>query len=112
VLTFRIGRHALADLAFTLGSRRLQRTPRIARARLDERGLSELRARLEGSGLHVEESGEARARLQKLRESYERYAWTIAHQLALELPDWLPAGEVSGNWRAAASRDRRSRALP
>jgi hypothetical protein len=111
-LTFRIGRHALADLtlAFTKSGRR--RSPPITRARLTGDGLSELRSRLEGSGLHSEGGEEATQRLEKLRGSYEPYALAIARQLALELPVWLPVGEVKENWRMAVKHGRGAGLLP
>ena len=54
------------------------------------------------------EREESRKRLAHLRGSYELYAFTISHQLALDLPDWVP-DEVQGNWRAATRREFRGR---
>ena len=76
------------------------------RERLSDVSLAELLQRLEGSGLHSEEREESRKRLEHLRGSYELYVFTISHQLALDLPDWVPA-EVQGNWRAATRREFR-----
>ncbi|MEA2159883.1 MAG: hypothetical protein QOD66_2263 [Solirubrobacteraceae bacterium] len=98
-LTFRIGRHALSDLAFAFRPRRMKKgEARPSRDRLTADALSHLRRRLEGSGLHVEESSESRERLDELRGSYEPFAATISDHLALELPDWVPGGEVSEDW--------------
>ncbi len=107
-LTFRIGRHALADLAHTFSTRRLEHDPEPrSRERLSREELAELRARLEGSGLHSEADEEASAeRLEELRESYEPYAIAIARHLALDLPDWLAEGDVREEWRAAVGRRR------
>jgi hypothetical protein len=59
-LTFRIGRHALDDLAHTFSTRRLERDPEPrSRQRLGPEHLAELRSRLEGSGLHSEVDEEA-----------------------------------------------------
>jgi hypothetical protein len=105
-LTFRIGRHALGDLASTLSARRVERDlePR-SRDRLPADDLAELRHRLEGSGLHSEADEEACAeRLAELRSSYEPAAIAISRHLALDLPDWLPRGEVREEWHAAAAR--------
>ncbi len=107
-MTFRLGRHALADLAHALTSGRLVARP--DRERLSEERLNELLQRLEGSGLHAEERGESRKRLEHLRGSYELYAFTISRQLALELPDWVPE-EGQENWRAATQRGSRGRLL-
>jgi hypothetical protein len=105
-LTFRIGRHALADLADAVSPRRLERDPEPrSRQRLSREDLAELRRRLEGSGLHSEVDEEASTdRLEGLRSSYEPYAIAISRHLALDLPDWLPEGDVREERRAAAGR--------
>jgi hypothetical protein len=110
-LTFRIGRHALADLAYVFSARRVECDPHVrSRPRLTPDGLAELRSRLEGSGLHSEADEEACAeRLAELRSEYEPYAIAIARKLALELPDWLPSGEVRENWRTLPHSRRGSR---
>jgi hypothetical protein len=100
-LTFRVGRHSLTDLAFAFTRHPGAQPTRPAEGRLTSDGLKELHALLEGSGLHSEPGPEAAQRLQEMRESYEPYAVGIAHQLALNLPGWLPDGEVRENWRAA-----------
>ncbi len=103
-LTFRIGGHALGDLAYTLSTRRVERDPEPhSRERLPREDLDELRRRLEGSGLHSEADEDARAeRLAELRSRYEPFAIAISRHLALDLPDWLPRGEVREEWRAVA----------
>jgi hypothetical protein len=105
-LTFTIGRHALEDLAHTFSTRRLERDPEPrSRERLSRQEQEELRSRLEGSGLHSEADPDAAARrLDELRSSYEPYAIAISRHLALELPDWLPRGEVRDHWPTAAER--------
>jgi len=105
-LTFRIGRHALADLAHTVSPRRLERDPEPqSRQRLNDEDLAALRSRLEGSGLHSEADEQFCAeRLEELRASYEPYAIAMSRHLALDLPDWLPGDEVREEWRAAAGR--------
>ena len=107
-LTFRIGRHALADLAYTFSTRRLEHDPEPrARERLSREELTELRSRLEGSGLHSDLDEESSAeRLEELRSGYEPYAIAIARHLALDLPDWLAEGDVRETWRAAGGRSR------
>jgi hypothetical protein len=112
-LTFRIGRHALGDLAHTFSSRRLERDPEPhSRQRLTREDLRELHRRLEGSGLHSEAGDQACAeRLDALRESYEPYAIAISRHLALELPDWLPKGEAREEW-PTAERTHEDQVLP
>lgn len=106
-LTFRIGRHALTDLAYVFSTRRVKRDPEPrSRTRLTAEGLAELRSRLEGSGLHTDAPDGAAQRLDELRSEYEPYAIAIAGQLALALPDWLPENQDGAReeWRAAARR--------
>ncbi|MBV9310186.1 MAG: hypothetical protein JOZ73_05110 [Solirubrobacterales bacterium] len=110
VMTFRIGRHALADLAHTLTRSRFDSDPPAARERLTEAALAELHSRLEGSGLHSDYGEDAAQRLSKLRSTYEPYAVAIARQLAIELPNWVPE-EVHENWRLAPQRGPRDRLL-
>lgn len=105
-LTFRIGRHALADLAFVFDPRGT-RNARGGRERLSADALRQLRSTLENSGLHAEDSEDAEQRLERLRASYEPYALVLANQLRLPLPDWLPPEDVQAYWRLAARPDRR-----
>ncbi|HYZ82110.1 MAG TPA: hypothetical protein VE571_12620 [Solirubrobacteraceae bacterium] len=106
-LTFRVGRHSLADLAYAFTQRRGAQPTRPAEGRLTPDGLRELQALLEGSGLHSEPDPGAAERLNELRGSYEPFAVGIAHQLALRLPGWLPDGEVRDNWRASTGHHHR-----
>jgi hypothetical protein len=102
--TFAIGRHALADLAFSF---RAPMPPELP-DRLPDRDLDELISQLQGSGLPLVEDSGARERLTELRKSYEKYAVAISGQLALPLPVWLPSEDVIENWRLAhAGRHRR-----
>jgi hypothetical protein len=105
-LTFRIGRHALADLAFVFDPRHT-RNARIDRDRLGPDSLRQLRATLENSGLHAPESEQAQEKLSELRASYERYALVLSNQLRLPLPDWLAPQDVEAYWRLAARPGRR-----
>jgi hypothetical protein len=112
-ITFRIGRHALTDIAYVLSTRRVERDPEPrSRNRLTAEGLAELRSRLEGSGLHSSGDEEAEKRLGELRSEYEPYAIAISRHLALNLPDWLPSDEVRKNWGAPPQSQRRNPLLP
>jgi hypothetical protein len=104
-LTFHIGRHALADLAYVFSTRRVKRDPDTrSRERLTTEDLAEFRSRLEGSGLHSDAGAEAAERLGELRAEYEPFAIAISRQLALALPDWLIAGDVREDRTAAEHR--------
>jgi hypothetical protein len=112
-LTFRVGRHALSDLSFAFRKRRGTRgASDLRRNRLTSEELTHLRERLDGSGLHVEESVESRERLDELRASYEPYATAISDHLALDLPDWLPDGELNEDWLLASHREPGQTQMP
>ena len=98
--TYAIGRHALADLAYTFRARVSADTP----DRLPPEDLAQLRSQLEGSGLRLAENSGAEERLRELRKSYEKYVIAISRQLALPLPSWLPPEETIENWRLASAR--------
>lgn len=108
VLTFAIGRHALADLAHVFRVR----LPEPDHERLTREQFDELHGRLAAAGVSLLDPDDAWAHLEKLRRAYEPYARGLSHQLALTLPDWLPAGEVEKNWRLSAWQSRRSARLP
>jgi len=84
-LAYRVGRHALADLAHQLadGGRGPERE-------LAEEDTTELRGLLEASGLPLVPVGECIAHLARLRAEYEPNASALAQQLALRLPPWRP----------------------
>jgi hypothetical protein len=94
-MTFAIGRHALSDLAFTYRTT----IAKDAIDRLPDRDLDDLLSRLRATGLDLEEGERARAKLTKLRASYEKYAVAIADRLALALPGWLPGEDAVEYWR-------------
>jgi hypothetical protein len=105
--TFAIGRHALADLAYSFRARvRPEQSDR-----LPPEDLEELLSRLEGSGLRLAEDEGAGERLRELRESYDKYAVAISRQLALPLPSWLAPEDAIENWRLASARRHRRKPL-
>lgn len=106
-LTFRVGRHSLADLAFAFTKRRGAQPTGPSEGRLTPDQLAQLHASLEGSGLHSEPDENSTQRLAELRESYEPFAVGIANQLALTLPGWLPDGDTRDNWRASTGHHHR-----
>lgn len=106
-LVFRVGRHTLADLAFAFTRHPGAEATRPAEGRLKPDDLGKLHALLDGSGLNSEPDPEAAERLNELRATYEPFAVGIAHHLALNLPGWLPEGEVRENWRASTGHHHR-----
>lgn len=84
-LAYRVGRHALADLAHQLA----EGTGGTERE-LTAEDAAELRSLLEASGLPLVPVGECRERLARLRTEYEPNAAALSRQLALRLPPWRP----------------------
>ena len=103
-LTFRIGRHALADLSFVFDRRGTGRASASQRQRLSPESLGELHSRLDDSGLHSKDTEEARRTLDDLRQTYEPYAISLSGFFRLPLPDWLPPEDVKGYWQLAPRR--------
>jgi hypothetical protein len=82
-ITFRIGRHALADLALQF------RLEPASVDRLSEADFAELFAIVDRSTAENVDSQTAQRRLARLREEYEPNAQALAEYLALELPPWF-----------------------
>jgi hypothetical protein len=105
-VTFALGRHALADLAYGFRA-----GPGGAEGgRLDDATFERLRAKIAEAGLDVVEPERARAKLDELRALYEPYAEALSRSLALALPDWI-RDERQENWRITAWRTREAQAL-
>ena len=102
-MTFAIGRHALADLAFSYRARPPSELPE----RLSDDELDRLISSIDGSGLDLRQDSGAKERLSKLRGSYEKYAVAMAERLALALPGWLPGEDAVEYWRLAGAHRRR-----
>lgn len=106
-LTFAIGRHALADLAFTFGAE--PRAPDDDR--LPEDVFAELYRELVDRELPLPDQKEMRERVDELRASYEPYANALADRLLLPLPSWMPTDDSQHNWVEALWQTRH-RATP
>ncbi len=99
-VTFAIGRHALADLSLSYRAP----IPTEPVDRLSDADLEELIGRLRDSGLELDDGDEAKAKLDEMRLSYEKYAVAIADRLALAVPGWLPGEDAIEYWRLASGR--------
>jgi hypothetical protein len=97
--TFAIGRHALADLAYSYRTR----VPSGTVDRLSDGDLEELLRRLREAGLELADDDNAKGKLDKMRSSYERFAVAISERLALAVPGWLPGEDAVEYWRVAPS---------
>ena len=107
-LTFAIGRHAIADLAFAFHTR----SAPPSGDRLSEEALRELCEMLEEAGLDLRGGDDMHDKLQELRDSYEPYARALSKQLALPLSEWLPPEELETNWQRASAQRRGRSLLP
>jgi len=102
-LTFAIGRHALADLAFTFRT-----TPQPPPdERLPDAVLSELYGELAQRDLELVDEDSLRERLTDLRRTYEPYAFALSRHLAVGLPAWMPTSDSQRNWEQALWQTRR-----
>jgi hypothetical protein len=81
-MTYRIGRHALADLALQFG------LEPASVDRLSDADFDDLFDIVERSAVSNVDRETARRRLDKLRTLYEPNAQALADYLALELPPW------------------------
>jgi hypothetical protein len=105
--TFAIGRHAMADLAYTLRVR-----PRDAEDRLDRETLARMREQIAAEGVIVADDDGLYDRLAELREMYEPYAHALSRHLELALPVWWAPDRQEENWRRTAWRPTRGAPLP
>jgi hypothetical protein len=106
-LTFAIGRHAMADLSYTVHAKPRKDNPE----RLDAETLAALVAEVSDEGVTVNEEG-LDERLAELRAMYEPYAYALAHHLELALPVWWAPDRQEENWRQTAWRVHRRGPLP
>jgi hypothetical protein len=108
-LTLAIGRHALADLAYSF--RATPDEPDRPVKRDDDQNLERLWEIAEDHGFALTDKAPALERLDELRGMYEPYAAALARTLELELPAWL-GEETVENWRLSSWRTRRVEQIP
>ena len=95
-LTYAIGRHAVVDLAYSF------RAPALAppEDRLPAGDFGQLLDLVRDTGVELGSAPETiRERLDKVRSGYEPYAYALANQLELRLPQWLAPESPTDNWR-------------
>ena len=95
-VTFAMARHAAVDLAQVVNARY---DPQAAE-RLTDAGIDALRETLDGAGLKLRSTDEARQKLNKLRSMYEPYLHSMGKNLMLSLPPWQHAAKTRDNWQA------------
>lgn len=106
-MTYRLGRHALVDLAYVFRAAPLAPEP----DRLDREEQRSLLDGLRAADLPVDDEQTVHERLSELRASYEPYANALARRLALELPAWVAPGDRKENWARGPLRPGDGRAL-
>ncbi|MCW2967410.1 MAG: Ion transport 2 domain protein [Solirubrobacteraceae bacterium] len=106
-LTFAIGRHAMADLSYTVHAKPRKDNPE----RLDAATLAEVVREVRDEGVEVADEG-LQERLAELQAMYEPYAYALAHHLELQLPVWWSPDRQEENWRRTAWRVHRRTPLP
>ncbi len=95
--TFVMGRHLLVDLSYVLDTEPNMDCP----SRLSDAQLHEIRAALRGMGLNCA-SEETIEHLRTAIALYEPYAYGLAEDLILDLPDWTPKEDMVDNWQTSA----------
>lgn len=93
-ITYRIGRHALSDLSFTLRVKPVV----LQHERLSRAELADLLTELDRIDLPHEPADTIARRLRELRSAYEPHAWALAQYLVFDLPRWV-APEPRANWK-------------
>lgn len=97
-LTFAMCRHTAVDLA-----QLLRRRPEPPCAdRLPAAESDRMRGLLAEAGFPLRDRKDAEARLAELRAMYEPYLQALSRYLAMEIPPWILAREVTDNWRTSA----------
>jgi hypothetical protein len=99
-VTFAIARHAAVDLTQVL-----QTGPVPPAERLVPDSLEQMRQQLRAVGVQTVTSGDADARLARLRQSYEPYVASLGTLLAMPLPEWWHARPGRDNWQTSPRRD-------
>ncbi|HVS29710.1 MAG TPA: hypothetical protein VHE14_09170 [Solirubrobacteraceae bacterium] len=105
-VTFAIGRHALADLAYAFRVKPGESLP----DRLSDADWARLRAIAAEASLELTDHEPSRGQLDELRAMYEPYAIALSRRLELPLPAWVGSDEPE-NWRLTAWRSRKATTL-
>jgi len=95
-LTFAMARHAVVDIAQLVNARY---DPDFSE-RLPAQEMARLRQSLSERGLRLKEGAEFEEKLAHLRSLYEPYAQSMARNLFITLPPWIPFEKKRDNWQA------------
>jgi hypothetical protein len=95
-LTFAMARHAAVDLAQVVNAKYDPQAPE----RMTDAEFDRLREALAAAGLKLQNTDEARLKLNKLRSMYEPYLHATAQRLMVALPPWQHPAKTRDNWQA------------
>jgi Ion channel len=95
-LTFAMARHAVVDIAQLVNARHDPNQ----RDRLPAEEFDRMRKNLAERGVKLKEGPEFDQKLAYLRSLYEPYAQSIARNLLITLPPWIPTETRRDNWQA------------
>jgi hypothetical protein len=95
--TFAAARHAVVDLAQVLGA-----SPTHGASRLSTVEWSQVRDRLQASGIRLKESADSEQKLTELRATYEPFVSGLAERTLVSLPPWLPPQDTLDDWETSA----------
>jgi len=96
--TFVMGRHLLVDLSYVIDAPPKTDCP----SRLTSQQLEFIRATLREYGLTGESGPQAEQHLRDAIELYEPYAFGLAEDLIVDLPNWVPEDDMIDNWQTSA----------
>src|SRR5262249_45204077 len=101
-ITFAMARHAAVDLALIF------KTPPFepARDRLPDECYGAVLKKLADSGMRIDDSSAAGARLQELRAMYEPFIAALTNYFEFELPQMASEETVVDNWQKSAWQPR------
>jgi len=74
--------------------------------RLSSAEWTQVRDRLEASGISLQESSASEQKLAELRATYEPFVSALAKRIQVSLPPWLPPAGTLDDWQTSAWDDR------
>jgi hypothetical protein len=96
--TFQMGRHVIVDLAYILDAEPMDPDP----VRLPPDSLTSMFRILGSSGVYLDTSEAAEAKLHEIRALYEPFVCGLSKELLMDLPVWISAEHVKDNWETTA----------
>ena len=95
--TFAMARHLLVDLAYLLNAK-----PASGPARLSVEDHRQMYESLKAMGMPLKPCEHCNSRLGEIGEMYEPFARSLAYEIILHMPDWIPPEGLVDNWQTSA----------